>query len=134
MRRDIPFIGVHHGEGHILAAHLEYPGIGYPYLALLVSGGHTALYHVKGLGDYRLLGQTRDDAAGEAYDKVSKLLGLPYPGGPVIDKLAQEGNPLAVKFPRGSRRGTTSASAGSRPRSGTISRFLRARTRGSTRP
>ncbi len=99
--RGIPFIGVHHGEGHILAAHIEYPGIGYPYIALLVSGGHTALYHVKGLGEYRLLGQTRDDAAGEAYDKVAKLLGLEYPGGPVLDKFAQEGNPEAVKFPRG---------------------------------
>lgn len=97
----IPFIGVHHGEGHILAAHIEYPGIGYPYIALLVSGGHTALYHVKELGEYRMLGQTRDDAAGEAYDKVSKLLGLEYPGGPVLDRLAQEGNPEAVKFPRG---------------------------------
>jgi N6-L-threonylcarbamoyladenine synthase len=101
----VPFIGVHHGEGHILAAHLEYPGIGYPYLALLVSGGHTALYHVKGLGEYRMLGQTRDDAAGEAYDKVSKLLNLPYPGGPVIDKLAQEGNPHAVNFPRSRQEG-----------------------------
>jgi N6-L-threonylcarbamoyladenine synthase len=99
--RNIPFIGVHHGEGHILAAHLEYPGIGYPYIALLVSGGHTALYHVKGLGEYRLLGQTRDDAAGEAYDKVAKLMGLEYPGGPVLDKLAREGDPGAVKFPRG---------------------------------
>ncbi len=99
--RGIPFIGVHHGEGHILAAHIEYPGIGYPYIALLVSGGHTALYHVKGLGEYRLLGQTRDDAAGEAYDKVAKLLGLEYPGGPVLDKLAREGNPEAIKFPRG---------------------------------
>jgi N6-L-threonylcarbamoyladenine synthase len=97
----IPFIGVHHGEGHILAAHIEYPGIGYPYIALLVSGGHTALNHVNGLGDYKMLGQTRDDAAGEAYDKVAKLLGLEYPGGPVIDRLAQEGNPGAVKFPRG---------------------------------
>jgi N6-L-threonylcarbamoyladenine synthase len=97
----IPFIGVHHGEGHILAAHIEYPGIGYPYIALLVSGGHTALYHVKGLGEYRLLGQTRDDAAGEAYDKVAKLLGLEYPGGPVLDKLAREGDAGAVKFPRG---------------------------------
>jgi N6-L-threonylcarbamoyladenine synthase len=97
----IPFIGVHHGEGHILAAHIEYPNIGYPYIALLVSGGHTALYHVKGLGEYRMLGQTRDDAAGEAYDKVSKLLGLEYPGGPVLDRLAQEGNPEAIKFPRG---------------------------------
>lgn len=101
----VPFIGVHHGEGHILAAHLAYPGIGYPYLALLVSGGHTALYHVKGLGEYGLLGQTRDDAAGEAYDKVSKLLNLPYPGGPVIDKLAQEGNPRAMNFPRSRQEG-----------------------------
>jgi len=99
--RGIPFIGVHHGEGHILAAHIEYPDIGYPYLALLVSGGHTALYHVKGLGDYRMLGQTRDDAAGEAYDKVAKLLELEYPGGPVLDRLAREGDPRAVKFPRG---------------------------------
>jgi N6-L-threonylcarbamoyladenine synthase len=97
----IPFIGVHHGEGHILAAHLEEPGLGYPYVALLVSGGHTALYHVKGLGDYRVLGRTRDDAAGEAYDKVAKLMGLEYPGGPVLDCLAQTGNPEAVKFPRG---------------------------------
>jgi N6-L-threonylcarbamoyladenine synthase len=104
--RGIPFIGVHHGEGHILAAHLEYPGFGYPYIALLVSGGHTALYHVKGLGEYRLLGQTRDDAAGEAYDKVAKLLGLEYPGGPVLDKLAQEGNSEAVKFPRGNLEGS----------------------------
>ncbi|MDA8422558.1 MAG: tRNA (adenosine(37)-N6)-threonylcarbamoyltransferase complex transferase subunit TsaD [Nitrospiraceae bacterium] len=99
--QNIPFIGVHHGEGHILAAHIEYPGIGYPYVALLVSGGHTALYHVKGLGEYRMLGQTRDDAAGEAYDKVAKLLGLEYPGGPVLDLLSQEGNPSAIKFPRG---------------------------------
>jgi N6-L-threonylcarbamoyladenine synthase len=99
--RGIPFIGVHHGEGHILAAHIEYPGIGYPYIALLVSGGHTAIYHVRGLGEYRLLGQTRDDAAGEAYDKVAKLLGLEYPGGPVLDRLAREGDPGTVKFPRG---------------------------------
>lgn len=103
--RNIPFIGVHHGEGHILAAHLQYPDISYPYIALLVSGGHTAIYHVKALGDYRLLGQTRDDAAGEAYDKVAKLLGLEYPGGPVIDKLAKQGNPEAVKFPRGKLEG-----------------------------
>jgi N6-L-threonylcarbamoyladenine synthase len=99
--RGIPFIGVHHGEGHILAAHIEYPGIGYPYIALLVSGGHTALYHVKELGEYRLLGQTRDDAAGEAYDKVAKLLGLEYPGGPVLDRLAREGDSGTVNFPRG---------------------------------
>jgi N6-L-threonylcarbamoyladenine synthase len=103
--RQIPLLGVHHGEAHILAAHLDYPDISYPYIALLVSGGNTALYHVKGLGDYRLLGQTRDDAAGEAYDKVAKLLDLEYPGGPVIDRLAREGNPEAVKFPRGPREG-----------------------------
>ena len=96
----IPFIGVHHGEGHILAAHIAYPDIGYPYIALLVSGGHTALYHAIGLGNYRLLGQTRDDAAGEAYDKVGKLLGLEYPGGPAIDLLAQQGNPETITFPR----------------------------------
>ncbi len=101
----IPFIGVHHGEAHILAAHLEYPDLGYPYIALLASGGHTALYHVREFGSYRLLGQTRDDAAGEAFDKVAKLLGLPYPGGPVIDRLAQEGDPWAVHFPRGKREG-----------------------------
>lgn len=99
--RGIPFIGVHHGESHILAAHIEYPDIGYPYIALLVSGGHTALYHVRGLGEYRLLGQTRDDAAGEAYDKIAKLMGLEYPGGPVVDNLARQGDPQAVKFPRG---------------------------------
>lgn len=108
----IPFIGVHHGEAHILAAHIEYPGIGYPYIALLVSGGHTALYHVRGLGDYRMLGQTRDDAAGEAYDKVAKLLELEYPGGPVIDRLAREGDPRAVAFPGPGSRASTSASAG----------------------
>ena len=101
----IPFIGVHHGEAHILAAHLEYPGLGYPYIALLASGGHTALYHVREFGSYRLLGQTRDDAAGEAFDKVAKLLDLPYPGGPVIDRLAQEGDQQAVHFPRGKREG-----------------------------
>jgi len=101
----IPFIGVHHGEGHIVAAHLDHPDLGYPYIALLASGGHTALYHVMDFGNYRLLGQTRDDAAGEAFDKVAKLLDLPYPGGPVIDRLAQEGNPRAITFPRGVREG-----------------------------
>ena len=103
--RNIPFIGVHHGEAHILAAHIEYPDLHYPYIALLVSGGHTALYNVRSLGEYRLLGQTRDDAAGEAYDKVAKLLDLEYPGGPVLDRLAKEGNPEAIKFPRAQREG-----------------------------
>ena len=98
--QNIPLIGVHHGEGHILAAQIEYPDIGYPYVALLVSGGHTALYQVQEFGKYRMLGRTRDDAAGEAYDKVAKMLDLPYPGGPVIDRLAQEGNHEAIKFSR----------------------------------
>ncbi len=103
--QNIPFIGVHHGEGHILAAQIEYPDIGYPYIALLVSGGHTGLYLAEEFGEYKMLGQTRDDAAGEAYDKVAKLLDLPYPGGPVIDRLAHEGNPGAIKFPRAQREG-----------------------------
>ena len=101
----IPFIGVHHGEGHILAAHLDHPQLGYPYVALLASGGHTALYHVAALGSYRMLGQTRDDAAGEAFDKVAKLLDLPYPGGPSIDRISRDGDPQAVAFPRGPREG-----------------------------
>jgi tRNA N6-adenosine threonylcarbamoyltransferase len=101
----IPFIGVHHGEGHILAAHLDHPDLAYPYVALLASGGHTSLYHVQEFGRYRLLGQTRDDAAGEAYDKVARLLDLPYPGGPAIDRLAQEGNPKAISFPRSRQEG-----------------------------
>src|SRR5574337_974133 len=92
--RNIPFIGVHHGEGHILAAHIEYPDIGYPYIALLVSGGHTALCHVKGLGDYRLLGQTRDDAAGEAYDKVARLLDLEYPADPTLAAIVIRVSPI----------------------------------------
>ncbi|MDH4164446.1 MAG: tRNA (adenosine(37)-N6)-threonylcarbamoyltransferase complex transferase subunit TsaD [Nitrospirota bacterium] len=102
----IPFIGVHHGEGHIVAAHLEYPKLEYPYVALLVSGGHTALYHIRNFGSYELIGQTRDDAAGEAFDKVAKLLDLPYPGGPVIDRLSREGDPKAIPFPRGVREGS----------------------------
>lgn len=101
----IPFIGVHHGEGHIVAAHLDYPELNYPYVALLASGGHTALYHVQEFGKYRLIGQTRDDAAGEAFDKVAKLLDLPYPGGPAIDRLSRDGNPKAIAFPRGVREG-----------------------------
>lgn len=103
--KGIPLIGVHHGEGHILAAHIEYPELDFPYVALLVSGAHTALYHATGVGKYRLLGQTRDDAAGEAFDKVAKMLDLPYPGGPVIDRLAGEGNPEAISFPRPQREG-----------------------------
>jgi N6-L-threonylcarbamoyladenine synthase len=97
--RGIPLVGVHHMEGHILAVQLEAP-VPYPYLALAVSGGHTHLYRVDGIGRYRILGRTLDDAAGEAFDKVAKLLGLPYPGGVQIDRLAAVGNPRAIDFPR----------------------------------
>ena len=95
-----PLIAVNHLEGHIFAAFLEEPRPEFPFLALIVSGGHTSLYKIEGFSRYEELGRTRDDAAGEAYDKVSKLLGLGYPGGPVIDRLAKEGNPKAISFPR----------------------------------
>ncbi len=95
----IPFIGVNHLEGHLNAPLLAHEKIPYPHLGLVVSGGHTALYLVKKFGEYRYLGGTRDDAAGEAFDKVAKLLDLGYPGGPVVDKTAKAGNPKAIKFP-----------------------------------
>lgn len=98
--KKIPLIAVNHLEGHIFASFLEEPKPSFPFLALVVSGGHTSLYRIEGFGQYRELGRTRDDAAGEAYDKVSKLLGLGYPGGPVLDKLAQSGNPKGIDFPR----------------------------------
>jgi N6-L-threonylcarbamoyladenine synthase len=97
--RDLPFIGVNHLEGHLLSVQLE-RRVDFPYLALLVSGGHTSLYLAEGLGAYRLLGATRDDAAGEAFDKVAKILGLGYPGGRVIDALARRGDASAIRFPR----------------------------------
>lgn len=96
----IPFIGVSHLEGHLNAPLIEHPEIRYPHIGLIVSGGHTALYFVKKFGEYQFLGGTRDDAAGEAFDKVAKILGLGYPGGPIVDKKAREGNAKAVKFPR----------------------------------
>jgi N6-L-threonylcarbamoyladenine synthase len=95
----IPIIGVNHIEGHLLAIFLEHE-VAFPYIALVVSGGHTHLYKVTGPGRYRTLGQTLDDAAGEAFDKVAKLLGLPYPGGAVIDRLSEDGNPCAITLPR----------------------------------
>jgi len=94
-----PLAAVHHMEGHILAPLLE-GEVAFPFLALAVSGGHTHLYRVDGIGEYRTIGQTLDDAAGEAFDKVAKLLGLGYPGGAVIDRLAGEGDPRAIAFPR----------------------------------
>ncbi len=94
-----PIVGVNHIEGHLLAIFLEH-SVAFPFIALVVSGGHSHLYLVEGIGRYRTLGQTLDDAAGEAFDKVAKLLGLPYPGGAVIDRLAETGDPAAIKFPR----------------------------------
>lgn len=96
---NLPLMGVNHLEGHIHSASLNY-AVYPPFVSLIASGGHTSLVLVKGSGDYKLLGATRDDAAGEAYDKVAKLLGLEYPGGPVIDKLAQKGDKDKIKFPR----------------------------------
>src|SRR5438874_4876630 len=97
---DIPIIGVHHMEGHLFATALEEREAVPPFTALLVSGGHTLLLDVEALGHYRLLGRTRYDAAGEAFDKVAKLLGLPYPGGPAIEREATDGKRNAVRFAR----------------------------------
>lgn len=97
---DVPFVGVNHLEGHLLAIRLAGEAPDPPYLGLVVSGGHTSLYEVVAPGSYRLIGSTRDDAAGEAFDKVAKILGLPYPGGAPIDQLAQRGDPNAIRFPR----------------------------------
>ncbi|SHF19640.1 tRNA (adenosine(37)-N6)-threonylcarbamoyltransferase complex transferase subunit TsaD [Desulforamulus putei] len=97
---DIPLIGVNHLEGHIAANFLAQPDLEFPLLCLVVSGGHSDLVYLPSRGEYRLLGRTRDDAAGEAFDKVARAMGLGYPGGPLIDKLAREGNPEAVQFPR----------------------------------
>jgi N6-L-threonylcarbamoyladenine synthase len=103
--RGLPLIAVNHVEGHIHSVLLDHPGIQLPAVALVASGGHTHLFEVRAFGEYHLLGKTRDDAAGEAYDKVAKLLGFGYPGGPVIDRLAPHGNPRAVKFTRARMKG-----------------------------
>ncbi|WNZ64146.1 tRNA (adenosine(37)-N6)-threonylcarbamoyltransferase complex transferase subunit TsaD [Myxococcus sp. MxC21-1] len=95
-----PFVGANHLEGHLLAIRLLEVAPEPPFLGLVVSGGHTSLYEVQAYGQYRLVGSTRDDAAGEAYDKTARILGLPYPGGQPIDQLAQQGNPEAIRFPR----------------------------------
>jgi len=96
----VPALGVHHMEGHLLAPMLEDPKPGFPFLALLVSGGHSLLVDVKGVGQYQTLGESIDDAAGEAFDKVAKLLKLPYPGGPALAKLAEQGTPAKYDLPR----------------------------------
>lgn len=97
---DLPFIAVNHLESHIYANFLEHKEIKFPLVALVVSGGHTNLFYMQEHLKYKLLGQTKDDAAGEAFDKIAKFLKLGYPGGPIIDKLAQKGNPDAINFPR----------------------------------
>jgi len=96
----IPMVGVNHLEGHILSVLLEDNTPEFPFVALTVSGGHTSLFHVKGMGEYRLMGQTLDDAAGEAFDKVAKIMGLGYPGGAVLEELARSGRPDRIDFPR----------------------------------
>ena len=98
--RDIPLLGIHHMEGHLFAAALEHRDAVPPFTALLISGGHTLLLDVEAWGQYRLLGATRDDAAGEAFDKVAKLLGLPYPGGRYVEELARSGDPKRLRFAR----------------------------------
>lgn len=96
----VPFVGVNHLEGHLLSPLLEDPAPSFPFLALVVSGGHTTLYLARDVGDYEVLGQTVDDAAGEAYDKVARMLGLGYPGGPPVDRLARTGQTGVVPLPR----------------------------------
>jgi len=108
LSHSLPLLAVNHVEGHIHSVLLQNPEISFPALALVVSGGHTHLFEVREVGDYQLVGKTRDDAAGEAFDKVAKLLGYGYPGGPLIDRLAPFGNPRAVKFTLAKMKGNES--------------------------
>ena len=98
--KKLPLVGVHHIEGHVSANYIEHPDLEPPFLCLIVSGGHTHLVIVKDYGEFEILGRTRDDAAGEAFDKVARAIGLGYPGGPKIDALAKQGDPKAIAFPR----------------------------------
>ena len=98
--KKLPLVGVHHIEGHVSANYIEHPDLEPPFMCLIVSGGHTHLVIVKDYGEFEILGRTRDDAAGEAFDKVARAIGLGYPGGPKIDKVSKEGNPDAIHFPR----------------------------------
>ncbi len=100
LKYNLPVVPVNHIEGHLFSGCLQDPTLEFPFISLVVSGGHTALFYVKSYNDYDIIGLTRDDAAGEAFDKIAKLMGLPYPGGPVIDRLAKNGNPKAYDFPR----------------------------------
>ena len=107
-----PLVGVHHIEGHVSANFIEHPDLEPPFVCLIVSGGHTHLVVVKDYGEFEILGRTRDDAAGEAFDKVARAVGLGYPGGPKVDKTAREGNPEAIRYPRAK---VSSASAAALP-------------------
>lgn len=98
--KKLPLVGVHHIEGHVSANYIEHPELEPPFMCLIVSGGHTHLVIVKDYGEFEILGRTRDDAAGEAFDKVARAIGLGYPGGPKIDRLSKEGNPEAIVFPK----------------------------------
>lgn len=98
--KKLPLVGVHHIEGHVSANYIEHPDLEPPFMCLIVSGGHTHLVIVKDYGEFEILGRTRDDAAGEAFDKVARAIGLGYPGGPKIDKISKEGNPNAISFPK----------------------------------
>ncbi len=98
--KKIPYVGVDHMAGHLFSAFLAEKKPSFPYIALVASGGHSSLFHVTSFQQFSVIGRTRDDAAGEAFDKVAKILGLPYPGGPIISKLSAQGNPSAIKFPR----------------------------------
>ena len=97
---EVPLIPINHLEGHLMSPMMEFPEISMPFICLLVSGGHSMIVDVKSKGEYEILGQSLDDAVGEAFDKVGKLLGLPYPGGPHIEKIALQGNSEAYDFPR----------------------------------
>ena len=101
-----PLIPVHHLRGHIAANYIEHPDLEPPFVCLVVSGGHTHLVIVKDYGEFQVIGRTRDDAAGEAFDKVARAVGLGYPGGPKVDKTAREGDPKAIQFPRGKVEGS----------------------------
>ena len=119
LRLGIPVVGVHHLAGHLASAELAEPGLAPPYIGLVVSGGHTALYRLEAESPPTLLGETRDDAVGEAFDKVAKLLGLPYPGGPAVSDAARSGDPASIALPRPLEgfQASSSPTAGSRPRS-----------------
>jgi len=105
----VPLLGVNHMEGHLFSTNIKPDGPEPPFLSLIISGGHTILTHVRAWGEYRILGQTQDDAAGEAFDKVAKILGLPYPGGPAVEKLAVTGNAQAIDFPQARLKNATNS-------------------------